>query len=45
VPLDPACLLAGKAGLAGHMPARNQKGLLLAVGQQLIYFKKGENPD
>ena len=24
---------------------RNQEGLLLAIGQQLIYFKKAENPD
>lgn len=24
---------------------RNQEGLVLAVGQQLIYFKKAENPD
>jgi acyl-CoA thioesterase len=24
---------------------RNQQGLLLAVGQQLIYFKKAANPD
>jgi acyl-CoA thioesterase len=24
---------------------RNQEGLLLAIGQQLIYFKKAEKPD
>jgi hypothetical protein len=24
---------------------RNQDGLLLAIGQQLIYFKKAEKPD
>lgn len=24
---------------------RNQEGLLLAIGQQLIYFKKSETPD